>query len=260
MNAAARLSVVADSKPSASEQVRLHVEREISEGLLLPGDALAEDALAARFRVSRTPVREAMLQLSARGLVTIAPRSGIHVSRLSVPELLVLLEYLGELEGACAKLATRRLSAEQARELRRIHAASKASVDAGDAAGYAHANAQFHELLYLACSNSALTSAIAHARCRTQIYRQSAFQSEARRRRSREEHGSILKAVLAGDAAAAGQLMVDHFSIGNRDFADFLATMPPQLLAAQVDYPGKRAAEFTRRKTNAAAARRKPVR
>src|SRR5688572_24403654 len=96
-------------KLSASESVRQQLEHDISNGALLPGDALDEEALAQRFGVSRTPVREALLQLSVRGLVSIAPRTGIYVSRLSIPELANLLELLAELEGACAKLATRRI-------------------------------------------------------------------------------------------------------------------------------------------------------
>ena len=115
-----------EPKLSASELVRRQLERDISSGVLLPGDALDEDALAKRFGVSRTPVREALLQLSVRGLVLIAPRAGTYVSRLSIPELLGLSELLAELEGACAKLATRRLTPEEAHELRRVHEESLA--------------------------------------------------------------------------------------------------------------------------------------
>jgi len=157
-------------KPSASESVRHSLEQEISEGALLPGDALDEDALARRFGVSRTPVREALLQLSVRGLISIAPRAGIFVSRLSIPELLGLLELLAELEGACAKLATRRLTADEASALRRVHEESQHFESEPDAQGYGRANTAFHEILYKACRNGPLMGEIAHIRRRTQVY------------------------------------------------------------------------------------------
>jgi len=55
---------------------------------------------------------------------------------------------------------------------------------------------------------------IAHIRRRTQVYRQTVFQNQLRIRRSREEHGHIVEAVLAGDAAAAYQHMIEHIAIG----------------------------------------------
>lgn len=235
-----------DRKLSASEQVRRHLEREISNGMLLPGDTLDEAELAKRFAVSRTPVREALLHLSVRGLVTIAPRAGIYVSRLSIPDLVCLTELMAELEGSCTKFATRRLTIAESNQLKSIHEASAVYELELDAVGYARANADFHEILYRACRNNALMSEIAHIRRRTQVYRQSGFLSLGRIQRSREEHGRILTAILAGDAVAAGQLMTDHISIGGVDLAEFLATVPPQLLATEVDYPGKQEAEQSR--------------
>lgn len=83
--------------------------------------------------------------------------------------------------------------------------------------------------------------------------RQSVFQNQARIRRSREEHARIIEAIVAGDAIAAGQLMIEHISIGGRDFRDFVSTVPRQLLASEVEaYPGKATAE--RQRTAAAAA------
>jgi DNA-binding GntR family transcriptional regulator len=241
---------MAEQRLSASEMVLRALQDEISDGTLLPGDALDEDALAKRFAVSRTPVREALLQLSARGLVLITPRVGIHVARLSIPELMSLAELLAELEGACAKLATRRMTADVRVALQRVHEQSAECERTLDAQAYGRSNAEFHELIYGACRNPALADEIAHIRRRTRVYRQSAFQSAARIRRSRQEHGRILEAMLAGDETVAGQLMTEHIAIGGRDFTDFISTAPQQLLASDMDaYPGKLAAE--RRGSNA---------
>lgn len=236
-----------EQKLKASELVRHQLERDISSGILLPGDTLDEAELARRFGVSRTPVREALLQLSVRGLVSIAPRAGIYVSRLSIPELLGLLELLAELEGSCAKLATRRLTPQEAARLTLIHEKSLPLESDPDPQAYGRVNAEFHEILYQACRNEALMGEIAHIRRRTQVYRQTVFQNQARILRSRQEHGRILQAILAGDAELAGQLMVEHISVGGRDLTDLISTVPQRLLATDVEtYPGKQTAEHAR--------------
>src|SRR5258706_4585773 len=228
---------LADRRLSAAEAIKDHLEREISSGALLPGDAIDEEKLAGRFNVSRTPVREALLQLSVRGLITIAPRAGIYVSRLSIPELMSLLELLAELEGACAKLATRRITKEEGDALRRVHEESKAYEEQGDAEAYSGANAQFHELMYRACRNEALMNEIAHIRRRTQVYRQTVFQNQLRIRRSREEHGHIVEAVLAGDAAAAYQHMIEHIAIGGGYLPAFFFPVARPLPCSSAPFP-----------------------
>ena len=236
----------AETKLSAAETVRLSLEREISEGILIPGDPLDEDNLAARFGVSRTPVREALLHLSVKGLVTIAPRAGIYVSRLSMSELFGLIEMLSELEAVCAKLATRRHTSEEAEALRRVHQESLAFEESGDAQGYARCNAEFHEILYQACRNPALAAEISHIRSRTRVYRQSVFQNQLRIRRSREDHARILEAMFAGDAVAAYNAALDHIAGGLPDFTDMISHVPTQLLAVDADYPGKQSQERQR--------------
>ncbi|HDR9501113.1 MULTISPECIES: GntR family transcriptional regulator [Burkholderia cepacia complex] len=235
-----------ERKLSAAETVRVELEREISDGILLPGDALDEDALAARFCVSRTPVREALLRLSVLGIVTIAPRSGIYVSRLSMSELLAMTEMLAELEAACAKLATRRIGPTEAAALKQVHQESLAFEESGDAQGYAHCNAQFHEILYQACRNAPLAAEIVRIRGRIHVYRQSVFQNQLRIRRSREDHARILEAVLRGDASAASEAALDHIAGGLRDLTDMISHVPTQLLTVDVDYPGRHIREQQR--------------
>lgn len=236
----------AERKVSAAETVRVELEREISDGILIPGDALDEEALAARFGVSRTPVREALLHLSVLGIVTIAPRTGIYVSRLSMPELLALTEMLAELEASCAKLATRRIGPDEAAALKQVHQESLIFEQGGDAQGYARCNAQFHEILYQACRNPPLAAEIAHIRSRTRVYRQSVFQNQLRIRRSREDHARILEAVLAGDAPAASEATLEHIAGGLRDLADMISHVPARLLAVDADYPGRHSREQRR--------------
>lgn len=235
-----------ERKQSAAETIRMEIEREINEGVLTPGDPLDEEALAGRFGVSRTPVREALLHLSVLGTVTIAPRAGIYVSRLSMPELLALIEMLAELEAACAKLATRRIMPDEAEALKRVHQESLAFEQSGDAGGYARCNTQFHEILYQACRNAPLADEIARIRGRTRVYRQSVLQNQMRIRRSREDHGRILEAVLAGDAGAAAEAALQHLAGGARDLTDMISHVPTRFLAVDANFPAKQSREQQR--------------
>src|SRR5690606_10749 len=97
--------------------IRATLQQEIETGILAPGTSLDERALAERFGVSRTPVREALQQLAARDLVRIAPRHGVSVARLSITKVRSMLEFIGELEALCAKLCARRLDGQLSADL-----------------------------------------------------------------------------------------------------------------------------------------------
>jgi DNA-binding GntR family transcriptional regulator len=209
-----------------ANQITRKLEEEINGGVLLPGDALDERELAARFGVSRTPVREAILQLTAQGLLKAAPRQGVYVARMSIQELLSMFELLAEMEGICAKYCTRRLTGAQRARLAEVHRNSLSFVEADDAVGYSQSNADFHEILYVGCHNVFLTEHLRAIRRRTQMYRQNIFMQTSRMRISYEDHQRVLDAILAGDANAAQQHMVEHISVGGKGFAEFVSTMP----------------------------------
>ena len=84
-------------------------EDEIMVGQLATGIRLEEVALANRFGVSRTPMREALLQLAAAGLIETQPRRGAVVARIGPQRLQDMFEVLVELEAMAARLAARRV-------------------------------------------------------------------------------------------------------------------------------------------------------
>ena len=94
---------------SRAHQLRDTLEDEIVNGRLQPGDRLDEASLAARFNVSRTPIREALQQLVAAGLVQSEPKRGTFVARIGIPQLIEMFEVMAELEGMCGRLAARRI-------------------------------------------------------------------------------------------------------------------------------------------------------
>lgn len=228
----------APHKLNLAEEISRRLEEEINDGQLLPGDSLDERELAARFGVSRTPVREAISQLTAQGLVTSAPRQGVYVARMSIQELLAMFELLAELEGICAKFCARRITESQRTKLKAVHQKSLKHVEADNAKGYSQSNVDFHELLYAGCHNAFLAQQLRTIRRRTQMYRQNSFLQPGRMRVSYEDHERVLDAILRGDSEAAQRHMIEHITVGGKGFAEFVSTLPTNMFEShEVAYP-----------------------
>src|SRR4029453_2541526 len=95
-----------------AEALRDEIEQDIVTGRLKPGERLDEQSLAARFAVSRTPIREALMQLASTGLVSLQPRRGAFVASLSFKDVIERFEVMAALEGMCGSLAARRITPE----------------------------------------------------------------------------------------------------------------------------------------------------
>ncbi|CAM3738955.1 GntR family transcriptional regulator [Bordetella bronchialis] len=204
------------------ERIRALIERDIADGVLPPGMPLDEKALAARFDVSRTPVREALLMLAARKLVAIVPRAGTFVYKPGPAELIALLEYLGELEGVSARLAALRMSAAQRDELGALHEKAMALAGDDDRPGYEACNLALHQLIYAGSGNAIVRDEINDARLRLSNFRRNVFDQPGRLKVSCAEHEAIVRAIRAGDGEAAAQAMRDHIIGKGKAFADLV--------------------------------------
>src|SRR4029077_21230970 len=108
-------------KITRAEELRLQLADAIVGGALAPGAGLDETDIARRFKVSRTPVREALRQLVASGLVDARAHRGAVVARPSIDRLTGMFEAMAELEAICASLAAERMSAMERHRLEAIH-------------------------------------------------------------------------------------------------------------------------------------------
>lgn len=215
-----------------SERIRQLIEDDIRAGSLLPGDVIDEGELARRFEVSRTPVREALLQLEAQSMLISQPRQGMVVAKMDVQQLLAIWELLVEMEGVCARLACERMSPEERDQLARVHAQAQIIVDTDDVDGWRAANHAFHDVLYVGSRNPYLRQEILRLRARTGAYLRHAFSALGRLRSSYEQHGQLLEAIMARDPQRAHQMMMQHISLaqGARGLTDFLINLPKSLL------------------------------
>ena len=207
-------------------EIRAALQEEIESGKLPPGAPLDERALATRFNVSRTPVREALQQLAALDLVRVAPRQGVSVARLSIAKVRGMMETVGELEALCAKLAARRVDEALRRALDDALARCQEAAVQGGSAEYAVANALFHEVIYAGSRNEYLAELIRNARRTIQRYRVRDFHNKSQIAKSLQDHLKIARAIQDGDELAASQFMLLHVPVGSTGFSEFLATVP----------------------------------
>ena len=207
----------------ASETLRLELESEIATGQLLPGDRIDEQGIAKRFDVSRTPAREALLQLATSGLVRLVPRQGAVVTGLSPALAVGMAETLAALEAEAARLATRRMSVGDRRNLTEIHAASRNAVQCNNVDAYSEANTAFHAAIYAGACNEYLGEQIRAARTRLAMTLKATLHQAGRLAASLSEHERVLAAINAGDELAARDAMSAHSTIGGTIFADIVA-------------------------------------
>ena len=207
-----------------ANELRHQLEQEIVTGVLGPGEHLDEQGLAARFGVSRTPIREALMQLAAAGMIELQPRRGAFVTSLSLKKVVERFEVMAALEGMCGALAARRITERERAELLKAHEACMEAAPGGDADTYYYANERFHHVLYDACHNAFLAEQARQLHDRLQPYRRLQLRARSRVMNSLAEHQAIVDAVLAGEGDRAERLLKDHILIQGERLTDFIAT------------------------------------
>lgn len=209
------------SQDTTTDRLRRTLEAEILCGQLAPGDELDERRIAARFDVSRTPVRQALMQLDAAGLVAMRPRQTALVTALDARELAQMFEVLAALEALACELAARRISEDQLAELDQVNSDIAVVLEKGDVEAYIVLNMQFHGLIWAGAHNAHLSGELRALRLRLAPYRRWLIEKMHRMRRCHHEHLEIAVALRDGRSEEAASLMRRHVQDGDR-FVDFL--------------------------------------
>lgn len=197
-------------KQVLSQSIATELEAEILLGQIAAGTRLDEAALARRFGVSRTPVREALQIVVGRALAVRQPFRGVVVSEISVERIHQLFEAMGEIEALCGRYAAQRMTMEERAALMRAHGAMAVMVRAGDAAGYEEANTRFHQLIYSGSHNEDLAEIAETMRMKLAPFRRSQLEDAGRIGKSNAEHDQIIKAILERDGPAADLALRRH--------------------------------------------------
>jgi DNA-binding GntR family transcriptional regulator len=202
--------VAGESRRTLAEELRLALADDIVRGLLVPGAALDETEMARRFGVSRTPVREAIRQLAASGLVEVRAHRGAVVARPSEDRLIGMFEAMAELEALCAGLAAERMTPAERGQLEAVHGELRALIQSGDPQRYHDANESFHAAIYAGAHNAYLAEMTHATRYRVQPFRRAQFRNLGRMAKSHVEHDRVVLAILRGDREGAAGAMRLH--------------------------------------------------
>jgi len=198
------------SRSSLSQQVADHLRQEIYDRRLPPGRRLDESELATRLGVSRTPVREALRQLAAQGLVEIRSRRGCFVAELTLEDQREIFPIMARLEGWVAHEVAKKATAEDLERLRDLHGRLEKLAAAEDVDRYWEANYVFHVALQELAGNRWLQNILGELRRKLNLARHRSLKLPGRIRRSIAEHRLLMKAISGRRPAEAEAAMRDH--------------------------------------------------
>ncbi len=201
---------------------------DIDAGRLAPGQEIDEPALASRHGVSRTPIREAYIQLEATGLIRRLPRKGAVLFKPTLEEFLAIQEVHAQLEGQAAGLAARRISSELRHRLEAATRACESHAQShgdGDPDGYYQLNLMFHETVALAAANPFLVEMIKTNARKLMAYYRARYRYPGAIAQSALEHREIARLIFAHDRAGAEAVMQAHVVFDQVTVMDLLAAL-----------------------------------
>jgi DNA-binding GntR family transcriptional regulator len=216
---------VRDGRRTLAEELRLQLADEIVRGVLMPGAALDETELARRFKVSRTPVREAIRQLAASGLVDARAHRGAAVARPGQERLIEMFEAMAELEALCAGLAAERMTGTERRALEGVHEELRVLIQVGDPQRFHEANEMLHGAIYAGAHNGYLAELTLATRVRVQPFRRAQFRNLGRLAKSHAEHDQVVIAILRGDRARAAGAMQAHIMTVRQEYGAYAGSV-----------------------------------
>lgn len=211
-----------------AERIREALETDILTGEAPTGGRLDEQAIARRFGVSRTPVREALHLLASAGLVDLIPNRGAFVRRISITELVQMFEVMAEIEAVAGRFAARRATPSGLAAIEQALEGCRIAAERGEPNAYYAQNSRFHEAIYDASGNAFLAKEARRLHQRLTAYRRLQLRVPRRLGQSLSEHRAIFAAISEGDEAAAATALRDHVTIQGERFADFVAMISEQ--------------------------------
>jgi DNA-binding GntR family transcriptional regulator len=204
----------------------------ILHGNYAEGEPLRQDALADELGVSRIPIREALRQLEAEGLVTFNPHRGAIVSTLSLAEIEEVFDLRTTIEADLLRRAVPRLTPEQLDQADEVLDRYASALQSGDVSKWGELNWQFHSTLYAAAGRPVAMGIVQRLHQQSDRYLRMQLALTHGETRANDEHRAIAAAVRAHDAKRASSLMRDHIAGAGRSLLEFLGTSREERVAA----------------------------
>jgi DNA-binding GntR family transcriptional regulator len=213
-------SLKLDTPKSLAQRVMLRLRQAIIDGEFALGAAISEEMVAQSFGVSRTPVREAMGQLQAQGLVVIRPQVGSFVFTPSAEDIAALCTFRIAIEPKAAELAFRHDRAGTAATMEAAIAAMEHALAAKDNVAYGRADTAMHDALFAHCGNRYLQESYQLVSGRLAALRTNlSAPIDVQTPESFEQHRALLRFFERGDFTGFEKLMTTHITGSGQTYA-----------------------------------------
>jgi DNA-binding GntR family transcriptional regulator len=211
---------------TSADRVFSRIVSDIHAGVFRPRDAISERDVVQRFGVSRTPAREAIKRLFARGLLEVGPRRVAIVKEITQKDLGDLYDLRLRLEAEAASLTAKHISDAELARLRGINREFIRAFRARDLARMLDVRAQFHAVLVQATQNSWLAKVLIMLRDEAYVVRHAHWEDPSRAREAIDMHRKMIDALAAGHAARYRKLTLQQIRDGLTTYLSRLRAAP----------------------------------
>lgn len=192
-----------DKFKTLKDHVYDYIADQIRVGNLMPGERINENSICTELNISRTPVREALIQLTAEGLLENRARKGFMIRPMAEKDVCELYQLIGVLDGFSAKQACPYLTAKDLNDMEFYIETIELAIKAGNFEMYHKQQESFHQLYLDKCGNAVLIDTIRQAKHKL-LKKTYTDDPEGKTRQvlytTNQEHREILKLFQAQDA------------------------------------------------------------
>jgi DNA-binding GntR family transcriptional regulator len=198
---------------SLKEQVYDYLRQQFQQHRLQPGQVINMEATANKLGISKTPLRDALIQLEMEGFVTISPRRGIFVNSLPLAEIREFYQVIGALESSALQEAFPKLGAAGIKKMDGLNRQMQKAIDHNDFDLFYEKNLLFHDSFIDLCGNKTLVRIIGNLKKRLYDFPQQRQWIKEWEQSSIREHQEIVDFLAAGDPQSAAIFLRDvHWS------------------------------------------------
>ena len=216
-----KLQALAQPQPLAKMAYQA-LRESILNGHMVPGETYNEMALAKELNISRTPVREALLELAARGLVTFLPRKGVAVNRFTEKDAREIFQVRKAIELFCVERVAEMAQGMDLEPMARILDKQTRALSKGEMRSFVSGDRDFHTSFAEFLGNQRFWEILRNMRDQIQIMALEAMQRPDRGQEVMAEHNRVLDQVRKGNAQGAREDLALHL---DRSLEAVLANM-----------------------------------
>ena len=222
---------------SLREQVVEAVHHDLRDGVISPGERVTEEGLARRLNVSRTPIREALSQLSHQGVLQSRAGGGYVVPFPTPAEVREIISVRRLLEPPAIRLAADEFGRDEVDNISRAIDREAANAGAKSASRFAKANEEFRDAIFQRISNKALRGAIAQFNTHLHLVRSSTLSDLELRKEIVDRQIEIRDAIQAHDAALAEKLWMAYLEFAEQTLIAAIVNWSPEMPSSRARRP-----------------------